>query len=118
MTTVSRWFVMPSASGVMPAAAIASRAATFDAFENLHRVVLDPARARKILRDLAIASAGDSAIRRDHEAGRSGGPFIDRENVLHFVDSLSQNWNGGRCTPRSLTIALMRSAGVTSHAGF
>src|SRR6185436_11878207 len=83
--------------------------------ENLERVVLDPARAREVLRNLSIAATGDAAVFTDREARRARCAFVDREHVLHTTPPV--NSYGGRCTPRSLTIAVINSAGVTSNAG-
>ena len=70
MTTVSRWFVMPIGDGRL--ARCVDRLARGDAhaLENLLGVVLDPARLREILRDLAISAAGDASVFADHQAGR------------------------------------------------
>ena len=51
------------------------------AVEDVHRVVLDPSRLREVLRDLAVAAAGDAAGGVEHERGRAGGAFVDREDV-------------------------------------
>ena len=85
MTIVSRWLVMPIATGVGPAASIASRAAPTHALEDLYRIVLDPARLRKILRNLTISAPGDATVLADHEAGHARGSFVDRQDVFHVA---------------------------------
>ena len=82
-TTVSRWFVMPIA--LRHEAALRDRLArrVERAREDLLRVVLDLARLGKMLRDLAIAAAGDAAVGRDDQARRAGGALVNRENAFH-----------------------------------
>ena len=53
------------------------------ALENLFGIVLNPAGLWIMLGDLLISSARDATIGRDHERGRSSGPLIDRQDVLH-----------------------------------
>ncbi len=84
-STVSRWLVMPIATGSAPAAAIAARGGRANAGEDLEAVVLHPAGLRKILRDFPVAAAGDAAVLPDHQAGDAGRAFVDRENVAHSL---------------------------------
>ncbi len=53
------------------------------AIENVHRVVLDPAGTRIVLRDLAIPAPADASVGGQHEAGAPGGALIDGQDVLH-----------------------------------
>ena len=66
-TTVSRWLVMPiaSSSGALDAGVDdrLDRDAAGDV-PDLGRVVLDPARPREVLAELAVAAAGDPAVAR------------------------------------------------------
>ena len=82
MTIVSRWLVMPIATGGARQRR-SRRAPQPNAVEDLHRVVLDPARLREILRNFAVTAAGDASIFADHETGRAGRPFVDRQDVFH-----------------------------------
>jgi hypothetical protein len=54
-----------------------------NAVEDLHGVVLDPTRLRKILRNFAVTAAGDASIFANRLAGRTGCPFVDRRDVFH-----------------------------------
>ena len=47
---------------------------------DLVRVVLDPARAREVLPELAVGTAGDPAVAVEEEGGRAGGALVQRED--------------------------------------
>jgi hypothetical protein len=46
---------------------------------DLGRVVLDPAGAREVLRELAVGAADQLALEVEHQAGRPRGPLVDGE---------------------------------------
>ena len=47
---------------------------------DLGGVVLDPARPREVLLELRVGAAGDPPLAVEDEAGRAGGPLVDRED--------------------------------------
>ena len=49
---------------------------------DLGGIVLDPARAREVLGELAVGAPADLAARIEHEAGRAGRALVDREDHL------------------------------------
>ena len=51
-----------------------------DALPDLASVVLDPARLREVLRELAVGAPADPALAVEDEAGGTGRPLIDRED--------------------------------------
>ena len=51
-----------------------------NALPDLFRIVLDPARPRKMLRQLGVAATVDVELLVDHEAGRAGRALVDRED--------------------------------------
>jgi hypothetical protein len=66
---------------------------------NLHRVVLDPAGLRKVLRQLALRHRDDAALRIEDDAARAGGALVQREDVAHLVS----------CEPRSGNLTDIRA---------
>src|SRR5262249_30092188 len=85
------------------------------ALEDFHGVVLDPPRAREVLWNFPVPTSRHASVVTDHQARDARRALVDREDVLHPMPR--EKSNGGRCTPRSLTIAVISSAGVTSNAG-
>ena len=82
-SVVSRWLVIPIASrsaAPAPASSRAAAAAREHALPDLLRVVLDPAGPRKVLRQLAVAAAGNLQRLVDDEARRARRALVDRED--------------------------------------
>ena len=87
-SVVSRWLVMPMArmsAAVSPALAMASLRGGQLRGPDLHRVVLDPAGLRKVLRQLALRLRDDAALRIEDDAARAGRALVQREDVAHRV---------------------------------
>ncbi len=88
-TIVSRWFVMPIAATVSPSSASARRrpraSVSSVTAPDVVGVVLDPARLREVLRELAVRptrAAGPSpSTANDAHAGRAG---VDRDDRDHL----------------------------------
>src|SRR5690606_6075770 len=53
------------------------------AVEEIVRIVLHPSGARIVLRNLTISASHHATILGEYEAGRSRGPLVHREHVLH-----------------------------------
>ena len=74
---VSRWFVIAIVS---TPSSPASPAATRTRLPDLLGIVLDPARPRKVLRQLGVTATVNMQFLVDHEAGRAGRALVDRED--------------------------------------
>ena len=82
-TTVSRWLVIPTASSSpsrTPASASASPATAWVTRPDLGRVVLDPARAREVLLELAVGAADELAVQVEDQAGGAGRALVDGQD--------------------------------------
>ena len=82
-TTVSRWLVIPTARQRAGGDAGGDQRLVGDDARHvpdLRRVVLDPARPREVLRELAVGAAAQLRLCVEHEAGRAGRALVDREN--------------------------------------
>ncbi len=87
-TVVSRWLVMPIAA--------MSLAVTFGLLQRLAagrdrrgpdvlRLVLDPARGRKMLREFGLRGGGDRDVAAKHDGARGCGALIDGQHKGHDV---------------------------------
>ena len=96
-TVVSRWLVMPIA-----AMSFAFRPAFFQRLAadrdgrgpDVLRLVLDPARGRKMLREFLLRRGGDGDIAAKHDGARGRGALIDGQHKGHE-----------RCFPGGLLVA-------------
>ena len=80
---VSRWFVIPiaaSSDGRIPAARDRLLGRAEHGLPELLGIVLDPARLRVVLRELAVAAAAHAELAVDGETRRAGRPLVDRED--------------------------------------
>ena len=119
-SVVSRWLVMPMAAirlRVDAAERVAERAR--DRRPDRLGIVLDLARARVDLRELAVAAPADGASRVDHQHGGPGGPLVDRENqVLHgAAENITDRYDVRRSPDQSAVSGLRPPASRRAWRG-
>src|SRR5207247_1626392 len=79
---------------------------------DLIRVVLDPARPREVLVELAVGAPDDSSIAVEDQAGRPRGALVDRQDHLLAACCMLAPRSGGRLAPSP-----RRAGGVEELAG-
>ncbi len=89
-TVVSRWLVIPIAamSFALSARLFQRLAADLDRRgPDVLRLVLDPARGRKMLREFLLRRGGDGNVAAEHDGARGRGALIDGQHKGHGVAS-------------------------------
>ena len=117
---VSRWFVIPIASssdGADARRAHGSLGGGEHGAPELLGIVLDPARLRKVLRELAVAAAAHAQLPVDDETRRARRSLVDRED--HDASSASTRRRTAS-ESRPVTVSVVRrrstSSALTAHS--